>query len=400
MLKAKKVLLVVTGGISAYKAPSLVRSLVKAGAEVRCVLSAAAKHFVAETALRVVSGYDVSSELFSEQGIPHIDLARWADLVLVAPATANFMAKASMGLGDELATTLLLATRAQVLMVPAMNTVMLEHPATQANIRILRARGVEVLSPDSGDLACREHGAGRQPDEAEIVEAVRALFLPKPLKGQRVLVAAGPTRAYLDPVRFISNPSSGKMGVAMARAAWLLGAKVTLVAGPGVTTTLSPEVEVIGIERVEDLQKTIFERVAHLDWIVMAAAVGDWRAKIELKSKRKKSSSSDELWQPELVRSTDILKTLGQWRSENRDQLRLVGFAAETHDLYENAKAKLASKGADVILGNWVRSRQGDTFNAAAVELHAFGHGWTEVFGPDLKEVVALKLWPVLLEHL
>jgi len=227
VLGSRKILLLVGGGIAAYKAPLLVRELIANGAEVRCVLTANAAQFVAPLALQTVSNHAVASDLFDpqrEEQINHIELARWPDAILVAPATANLLARAAAGMANDLATTLLLATAAPIVLAPAMNTHMWRHPATQSNLRTLKSFGHRVIAPSVGELACGEEGEGRQPDADVLVEHIAMALIPHPLEGKKVVIATGPTREFLDPVRFLSNPSTGKMGVALARAASWLGA--------------------------------------------------------------------------------------------------------------------------------------------------------------------------------
>lgn len=409
MLDGRKVLLVVGGGIAAYKAPLLVRALTAEGAQVRCIMTRAAASFVTPMALQAVSHHRVATELLDtaeEAEIGHIELARWPDIILIAPATANLIARLAAGLADDLATTVLLATRAPVVLAPAMNTQMLEHPATRRNLAILEDFGHTLVAPSSGELACREVGAGRQPDPPVLVEHLAMRLCDKPLAGRHLLVTAGPTREYLDPVRFLSNPSTGRMGVAMARAARWLGARVTLVAGPGVT--LPPGVEldtVVDVETVEQMASAVLERLTSLDWLIMSAAVGDFTPREPLGQKRKKSvSDQGEGWTLELRRTRDILATACQARAQDREQLgalRIVGFAAETHDLETYARRKLETKGCDAILGNWVRSAHGDAFGSDENTLHAFGHdGFTRRIGPAPKLPLALEALRALIEHL
>jgi len=402
VLGSRKILLLVGGGIAAYKAPLLVRELIANGAEVRCVLTANAAQFVAPLALQTVSNHAVASDLFDpqrEEQINHIELARWPDAILVAPATANLLARAAAGMANDLATTLLLATAAPIVLAPAMNTHMWRHPATQRNLRTLESFGARVIAPSVGELACGEEGEGRQPDADVLVEHIAMALSPQPLEGKKVVIATGPTREFLDPVRFLSNPSTGKMGVALARAASWLGAEVSLVSGPGVE--VGPALvlkEWVRVETVSQMAAAVFAAMEGADWLFMPAAVGDWSVKDVLTSKRKKSASSDETWTLELVRTIDILAAAVQRRVGTRP--RIVGFSAETDDREENAALKLRRKGCDAILANWVRSAHGDSFGADSIELVAIGaDGWRETFSGS-KLSVAAALLPRLIDRL
>jgi phosphopantothenoylcysteine decarboxylase/phosphopantothenate--cysteine ligase len=408
-LHQRRVLLIVGGGIAAYKAPLIVRALQRLGAEVRCVLTDAAREFVTPLTLQSLTRAPVGTSLFDltfESQIGHIELARWPDAVLVAPATANMIGRMAHGLSDDLATTLLLATRAPVLLAPAMNTQMLTHPATAENLARLRAWGHTVIAPDRGELACLEVGDGRQPDAEVLAEAVIQRLMAGPLRGQRVLISVGPTRAYLDPVRFLSNPSSGKMGLAMARAASWLGAEVTLVAGPIQGPDLTHRTHIahrVDVQTTDEMYAAVMDHLRAHDWLVMTAAVGDWRPAQQLTAKRKKASP-DEVWNLSLVRTPDILSAAARARDAipaGAPRPHIVGFAAETHDLEHHARLKLQSKGCDAVLGNWVSAAQGDAFGADHNEVLLLTRdGWQARFGPASKQAVALSLWAALLERL
>lgn len=358
---ARRVLLVVAGGIAAYKAPELVRSLRERGLAVRCVLTRAGREFVSPLALAVVSEDKVYDDLFSltdESEMGHIRLSREADLVVVAPATADILAKMAAGLASDLASTLLLATDKPVLAAPAMNVRMWEHPATQANLEILKKRGVDFVGPEEGDMACGEWGLGRMSEPETIAEAVLA-FLAKgkstptgALAGTRALVTSGPTWEALDPVRYIANRSSGKQGHAIARALGRAGARVTLVTGP-VALPDPPGVATVHVESAREMLAAC-ERALPADIAVCAAAVADWRAVNPARSKIKKAGAPPAL---ALAENPDILKTLA--RAGKRRPRLLIGFAAETGDLVANAKKKLASKGCDWILANDVSAGTG-----------------------------------------
>jgi len=365
----RRILLVVSGGIAAYKTPELVRALVKAGHSVRCVLSEAARQFVAPLALQAVSGETVRSALFDlteESQIGHIELADWAELVLVAPASADFLAKLAHGLADDLPSTLLLATRAPVLVAPAMNVNMWSHPATQANVAALGARGVRMLGPDAGELACGWEGLGRMSEPAEIAAQVELLLAPKSLAGVRVVVTAGGTREPLDPVRAITNRSSGKMGFALAAEAALRGAECVLIAGT--STQPTP----VGVRRVDvasalDMRAAVLREQASAQVVVMAAAVADFRPASPAARKIKKEDLADgERLTLELVANPDILAEI----SRERGARIVVGFAAESHDVLAAARRKLARKGCDLLVANDIsRSDAGFETDANAVLL-------------------------------
>ncbi len=352
----RKVLLIVGGGIAAYKALELVRLLKKAGTEVRVILTAAGSEFVTPLSLAALTGHPVRSELFlpdDETAMGHIELSRWADLVVVAPATAGLIAKAANGHADDLASTTLLATDKPVLMAPAMNVRMWEHPAVQANVARLSAfegfHGVRWAGPDEGEMACGEYGPGRMAEPAAIFEAIEGLLAgaaDRPLKGKRALVTAGPTFEPIDPVRGLTNRSSGKQGYAIAEALAQLGAEVTLVSGP--TGMSAP----VGVTRV-DVETAVQMRDAcraalPVDVAVMTAAVADWRVDGVATGKIKKAPGGAPSLS--LVENPDILAEISA-KGRQRPKL-VVGFAAETSDLEANARAKLSRKGCDWIVAN------------------------------------------------
>jgi phosphopantothenoylcysteine decarboxylase/phosphopantothenate--cysteine ligase len=359
---SRRILLVVSGGIAAYKAPELVRALVRAGHEVRCVLTRAAAEFVSPLALQTVSGHRVRSALFdpAEEGeIDHVALADWAELIVVAPATADLMAKLAHGLADDLASTLLLATRADVLVAPAMNVHMWQHPATRANVETLRARGVQFVGPEAGFLACGWEGEGRMSEPEAIAGAVALRLGPPSLAGRRVIVTAGGTREAIDPVRAITNRSSGKMGFAIAAEAARRGASVVLVSGPSAQPT-PPGVERVDVESALDMRAAVMERLEGADLVVKAAAVADFRPAARAERKIKKEAlGEDAAPRLELVRNPDILAEVA--RAPGRRIV--VGFAAESEDLVGAARRKLERKGCDLIVANDV-SREGAGFDA------------------------------------
>ncbi|OPL15189.1 MAG: phosphopantothenoylcysteine decarboxylase [delta proteobacterium MLS_D] len=347
MLSEKRILLGVTGGIAAYKSAELIRSFVKAGARMRVVMTESACRFITPMTLGTLSGGEVYTDTFTttkDGEIPHIDLAYWADLVVVAPATANILGKIASGIGDDLLSTTMLAVTAPVLLCPAMNSNMYANPAVQANLQKLADRGYRILDADSGDLACRTTGPGRLPDTADIVEAVETILAKKDLAGVRVLVTAGPTQEPLDPVRFITNHSSGKMGFALAQAARRRGADVTLVSGP-VSLDAPPGVEVVPVQDARSMRDVVMSRLAGSDVIIKAAAVSDYRPGETSLSKIKKSNETLTMT---LERNPDILASVG----EEKGNRILVGFAMETEDLVENAQRKLVSKNLDLIVAN------------------------------------------------
>lgn len=394
MLHGKRILLIVSGGIAAYKTPELVRRLRERGATVRCVLTRAGSQFVTPLSLSAVSEDKVYDDLFSltvESEMGHIQLSRDADLLLVAPATANILAKMAAGIADDLATTALLATDKRVMVAPAMNVRMWEHAATQANLATLERRGIERIGPVEGDMACGEWGFGRMPDVPDIVAAVDSFFgRGRRLAGRRALVTSGPTHEAIDPVRYLANRSSGKQGHAIAAALARLGAETTLVTGPTHEPD-PPSVTVVRVESARDMQRAC-DKALPADIAVCAAAVADWRvaAPAGAKIKKGKGSASPTLT---LVENPDILATLAA--PGNRRPGLVVGFAAETDDVVANAIAKRAAKGCDWIVANDVSPAVG-TFggDANTVHLIAMANGEVEVEDwPRLsKQAVAERL--------
>ncbi|MFT8482352.1 bifunctional phosphopantothenoylcysteine decarboxylase/phosphopantothenate--cysteine ligase CoaBC [Gluconobacter sp. P1D12_c] len=348
----RRVLLIVGGGIAAYRALELVRLLKADNVSVTPVMTDAAKAFITPLSLEALSGEQVHDALFAptqESEIGHIALARSADLVVVCPATANLLARMAHGMADDLATTLLLATTTPILLAPAMNVRMWEHPATQANLALLKKRGVRVVGPDEGSMACGEFGPGRLSQPDVIRDAIlEALASDHSLDGRHALVTAGPTVEPLDPVRFLSNHSSGKQGYAIAAALAARGAKVTLVSGP-VTLPVPAGVVCVKVQTAREMLGAC-EAALPAEIAVCTAAVSDWRAKAAAQGKIKKTSEGPPVL--ELVENPDILATL--CRLANRPKL-IVGFAAETDDVLENAVAKRQRKGCDWLVANDVR---------------------------------------------
>jgi phosphopantothenoylcysteine decarboxylase/phosphopantothenate--cysteine ligase len=356
VISGKRVLLIIGGGIAAYKALDLIRRLKERGVAVNCVLTEAAQHFVTPLSVGSLSGEKVFTDLFSltdEQEMGHIQLSRAADLLVVAPATADLLARMAQGRADDLASTLLLATDKPVLAAPAMNVRMWTHPATQRNLAQLRADGVRFVGPNDGDMACGEYGPGRMAEPLEIVAAIDAFFADGPLKGRRALVTSGPTHEPIDPVRYIANRSSGKQGHAIAAALAALGAEVTLISGP----TVQPDpagVKVVKVESARDMLAAC-EAALPADIAVCAAAVADWRVATEAGQKIKKDGGV--LPTLSLTENPDILHRLSQ-PGATRPKL-VIGFAAETETVEQHARAKLARKGCDWIVANNVGAGSG-----------------------------------------
>lgn len=357
MLRGKVILLGVTGGIAVYKAVELLRLLTKAGAAVHVVMTRGATEFVTPLTFQTLSGHPVHLELFnliSEQQIGHISLAERADLCIVAPATANFIGKVAGGIADDLLTTTIMATKAPVLIAPAMNVNMYQNTIYQENQARLTKHGYLFVAPAHGMLACGYEGEGKLQDPEVIFEEAVAALTPKPLAGERILVTAGPTREEIDPVRYISNHSSGKMGYAIARAARLRGAEVTLVTGP---TAISPPygVTVVRVESALEMREAVLGRLEATDIVIKAAAVADYRPRLRAEMKVKKTAAHLAI---ELEKNPDILAELGA----QKDGRLLVGFAAETEELVANATLKLDRKNLDLIVANDV-SQEGAGFN-------------------------------------
>ncbi len=360
-----RILLGVGGGIAAYKACELTRRLRDAGAEVRVVLTANAERFVTAVTFQALSGQPVRTSLWdaaAEAAMGHIELARWADRIVIAPATADLIARLAQGRADDLLTTLCLASERPPLLVPAMNHAMWVHPATQANVATLRARGVELLGPAVGDQACGETGPGRMVEPADIVAALSRIPLDGALAGRRVVVSAGPTHEDLDPVRFIGNRSSGRMGFAIAAAAQAAGAQVTLIAGP-VSLATPAGVTRIDVRSAQAMLATMTVAAAEADIVIAAAAVADYRPAATSAGKIRKSGAALTLT---LVENPDILAAL----TALPRRPFLVGFAAETEDLEARARAKLARKGIDLIAANRVGDGLGIETEDNALELY------------------------------
>ncbi len=382
------VLLIIGGGISAYKSLELIRLLKGSGISVRCVMTKAAEHFVTPLSVASLSGEKVNTALFDltdEVEMGHIELSRSADLIVVVPATADLMAKMAQGLANDLATTTLLATDKPVLIAPAMNVRMWQHAATKRNLKTLAADGIHIVGPNDGDMACGEFGPGRMAEPAEILVAIENLLpiAAKLLAGKKVLITAGPTREPIDPVRYISNHSSGKQGYALAEAARRMGADVTLVSGP-VSLDTPFGVKFIQVESADEMLAAC-ENSLPADIAICAAAVADWKISNPAVNKLKKDKSGTP---PSLsfAQNPDILQILST--SKNRPHI-VVGFAAETENVVQNAKAKLVSKACDLIIANDVSA---GVFATNTNTVHVVSKSGVESWPQLLKVEVASRL--------
>ncbi|TAM10809.1 MAG: bifunctional phosphopantothenoylcysteine decarboxylase/phosphopantothenate--cysteine ligase CoaBC [Nevskiaceae bacterium] len=399
----QRVLLIVTAGIAAYKAAELVRALVKRGVDVQVVTTAGVAHFVGHATFQALSGHPVRDSLWdaqAEAAMGHIELARWADAVVVAPATANFIARLAHGFADDLATTLCLASDRPLWVAPAMNRLMWANTATQANVALLRSRGVHITGPASGEQACGEVGAGRMAEPEAIAEAVLGRSdsespiskrQSRPLVGKHAVVTAGPTREAIDPVRFLSNPSSGKQGFAVAQALLDAGAEVTLIAGPVQRPTPSG-VRRIDVTTAKEMCAATLAACEHADLLVGTAAVADFHLPHPAPQKIKKSSATPTLTL-ELVHTPDIISTV----RKAQPQLFIAGFAAETENLAANAHKKIARKGLDLIAANSVAA--GRAFSTDDNELHVYWPGGERLLPRADKATLAAALVAVIAER-
>lgn len=395
LLVNRKILLCVSGGIAVYKAVALVSKLSQAGATVKVIMTESARQFVQPLSFQVMSRNDVYFDTFDEKDssvIAHIDLADWADLIIVAPATANVIGKLANGIGDDMVTTTLLAATAPIWVAPAMNVHMYDHPAVKRNIQQLHEDGVQFIEPSEGFLACGYVGKGRLEEPEKIVELVSDHFtLPKVLAGKKVVVTAGPTRERIDPVRFLTNFSSGKMGYAMARAAAEMGAETILISGP-VSLQVPKGVKRILVESAEDMLNAVKAEYPDADIVIKTAAVADYRPIHAHSQKMKKQAGGSTI---ELERTVDILQTLGQ---EKTHQI-LIGFAAETNDVAHYAKDKLARKNADYIIANDV-SEAGSGFESDSNRVTVYGrNGFERIFDMLPKEQLAQQLLGLIVER-
>ncbi|MGB5344714.1 MAG: bifunctional phosphopantothenoylcysteine decarboxylase/phosphopantothenate--cysteine ligase CoaBC [Woeseia sp.] len=406
-MKSRNILLGVTGGIAAYKTPELVRRLTERGAAVQVVLTQSAAEFVTATTLQAVSGRPVRNSLWdpaAEAAMGHIELARWADLIVIAPATAEFMSRLAAGSAADLLSTLCLASEAPLVIAPAMNRVMWAHPAVQANRATLEARGVRIVGPEAGDQACGEQGLGRmtEPDalaalllgeklaaRPAVAVADKEPAVPQSLAGRTVMVTAGPTREAIDPVRYITNRSSGKMGYALARAALAAGARVILVSGP--VTLLPPDgVEHIAVVSAEEMHKAVHEHLKGVDIFIAAAAVSDYRPQQIASHKIKKAQAEISL---ELTRSPDILASVARLPGAPFT----VGFAAETSRLRDYARGKLQNKKLDMIVANEVGPNAG--FDKDDNKVEVFWQGGEKSFAKAAKIELARDLVTLIAQH-
>jgi phosphopantothenoylcysteine decarboxylase/phosphopantothenate--cysteine ligase len=389
------IVLGITGGIAAYKAPDLVRRLKERGADVQIVMTASAAEFVTDTALQAVSGRPVRSNLWdkeAERAMSHIELARWADVILIAPATAEVMARIVSGGAPDLLTTICLATEAPLAIAPAMNHVMWNNAATQANRKTLEERGVHILGPDIGSQACGETGAGRMLETGAIAAAVFDLGVSHGeglLAGRKVVITAGPTREPIDPVRYISNRSSGKMGYAIARAAVAQDAEVTLISGP-VDLPEPPGVDVIRVTTAQDMYDATHQAIGEADIFIAAAAVADYRP---AKPSERKIKKTRETMTIDLVRNPDILASV----AAASDGPFTVGFAAETNDVDHYAQGKLENKKLDMIIANRVGANLGFDRDENAVSV--FWEGGEKRFPETDKSVLANELVELIVER-
>ena len=388
-LADKRVLLGISGGIAAYKSAELTRRLRDQGATVRVVMTPAATEFITPLTLQALSGNPVHTDLLdhgAEAAMGHIELARWADMIVIAPATANFIARLSNGLADDLLSALCLATTAPLLVAPAMNQQMWQNPATQENIARLQDRGITLLGPASGAQACGETGPGRLLEPDEIVPAIIAAGRTNTLTGVSVMVSAGPTREFIDPVRYLSNRSSGKMGYAVARAAEEAGASVTLVSGP-VALTPPARVRVIEVVSAGQMHDSILKEAESCDIFISAAAVADYRSRETVLQKMKKQDSGILL---RLEKTPDILSEVATLANPPFT----VGFAAETEYLADNAKQKLANKKLDMIAANQVGDGLG--FDSDENALDVYWPGGSQSLGTASKEKLARQLMEII----
>jgi phosphopantothenoylcysteine decarboxylase/phosphopantothenate--cysteine ligase len=387
MLSGKRILLIISGGIAAYKSLELIRRLQDRGASVRCVMTAAAQEFITPLSAAALSGDKVYTELFSltdESEMGHIRLSREADLLVAAPATADLMARMAAGLAGDLATTVLLASDKPILLAPAMNLQMWANKATRANAATLRGRGIRMVGPDAGDLACGEVGAGRMAEVPDIIAAIETLLGPGRLAGLRALVTSGPTYEPIDPVRFIGNRSSGRQGQALAAALARHGAETVLVSGP----THEPDPAGVALVRVETAQEMLAacEAALPVDAAICAAAVADWRVQSPANAKIKKEGGLSTL---RLAQNPDILASLAS--SGPRRPRLVVGFAAETENLVANARDKLARKGCDWLLANDVSPERG-VFGGTRNTIHLVTKSGVEDWPTLEKSEVAERL--------
>lgn len=388
-LAGKKILLGISGGIAAYKCAELTRRLIERGAQVQVVMTKAAKEFITPLTMQAVSGRPVSDSLLdpaAEASMGHIELAKWADLVLLAPATADLIARMSAGMGNDLLTTLVLATDSPVAISPAMNQQMYRNVATQENIATLARRGMHIWGPAAGEQACGDVGPGRMLEPMQLVGLCEQFFQPKLLAGKSVLITAGPTREAIDPVRYISNHSSGKMGFALANAAAQLGAKVTLVSGP-VSLNTPAGVERINVSSAQEMHDAVMAHAPSHDAFISCAAVADYRPENVASQKLKKTENNDQMT-INMVKNPDIVATVANM-TEQRPFT--VGFAAETNDVETYARGKLVKKNLDMICANDV-SVEGQGFNSNDNAITLFWPEGEQALALESKEALSFRI--------
>ncbi len=385
MLKEKEIVVGVTGGIAAYKAAEFVRLLVKSEARVHVVMTSHAQEFVTPLTFQTLSGNPVITDAFAlleEAQIGHIALADLAELIIILPATANIIGKMANGIADDFLSTMVMATKAPVLIVPSMNVNMWENAAVRKNIQILEQRGVHFVEPGVGELACHWYGKGRLADLEDVVEKMEDLLSPKDLQGERILITAGPTQEAIDPIRFISNRSSGKMGYALAKMARRRGAEVVLVAGPTSLPVPRKDIEFVSVRTAEEMKHAVFHHLERSSVVIKAAAVADYRPKEISPRKIKKGGP---LFSLEMEKTTDILEELGRQKGDTI----LVGFAAESENLLKNAREKLQAKRLDLLVANEIDASFGQDTNQIKILYPA---AETKDLPPMSKEEVACTL--------
>jgi phosphopantothenoylcysteine decarboxylase/phosphopantothenate--cysteine ligase len=398
-LQGKRIAVGIGGGIAAYKAGDFVRELRRQGASVRVAMTKAAQEFITPLTMQSLSGEAVLTDYFDasqEEKFGHLHLARWADAYVVLPATADLLARITAGMANDAVTTSLLAFRGPVLLTPAMNTAMWEHPATQRNLAVLRATPqTHFVGPATGPLADGDVGAGRLSDLGDLIDGVKALFAGAPLAGKKVLITAGPTREAMDPVRFLSNPSTGKMGLAVAQVAHARGAAVTVVLGPVGEVGAMP-FEIVRVTTADEMLEAVMSRVEHADVFVATAAVSDWKPQSVSTHKAKKTDGPQTLT---LVRTPDVLMTASTKVQANKKRPVLVGFAAETHDVIGYAKGKLTRKGLDLIVANDV-SAPGAGFAVDTNAVTFIDADGTTQAAQGTKREVAARLWDLVADRM
>lgn len=395
-LTGKKILLGISGGIAAYKCADLTRRLIERGAQVQVVMTPAAKEFITPLTMQAVSGNPVSDSLLdssAEASMGHIELAKWADLILLAPATADLIARIKAGMGNDLLSTLILASDAPVAVAPAMNQQMYSNVATQENISVLKERGMMIWGPAAGQQACGDVGYGRMLEPMELVAHCEAFFGPKPLQGLSVAITAGPTREAIDPVRYISNHSSGKMGFAIAEAAANLGANVTLISGP-VSLATPTQVTRIDVESAEQMHQVVMTQAPHHHIFISCAAVADYRPAQIAEQKIKKTADNEHM-QINMVKNPDIVASVA---ALTQQRPFTVGFAAETQDVERYARDKLAKKNLDLICANDV-SVAGLGFNSNDNALHLYWQDGEQALATASKQQLAKQLLLIVAEQ-